>query len=257
MQSHEEKPRNKKIQDIPKPGARLRKKSSAIDHMGKKLRHSKADTKETVEEAKRKAQIKRKSRKEIHATAAISRKFHQEVSKHNEDGNAGVDAVNESAQTIEQSVVGIYAKKMRRHTKQTRKQRKSEEATTAKQKQKDRMKKRVSKQAKEVAEETVKTTERLKKGLKEIAKGLVQVVKKVGVFVVAHAKVFLIIGILAVIVVAFGLLLQSCGVMFAGTTNIIVTTHETVDSNIIYLKNEIPVTQTDLVKYDEKCGVAR
>ena len=33
--------------------------------------------------------------------------------------------------------------------------------------------------------------------------------------------------------------------------------HETVNSNIIYLKNEIPVTQTDLVKYDEKCGVAR
>lgn len=33
--------------------------------------------------------------------------------------------------------------------------------------------------------------------------------------------------------------------------------HEAVDSNIIYLKNEISVTQTDLVKYDEKCGVAR
>lgn len=33
--------------------------------------------------------------------------------------------------------------------------------------------------------------------------------------------------------------------------------HETTDSNIIYLQNDIPVTQTDLTKYDEKCGVAR
>lgn len=33
--------------------------------------------------------------------------------------------------------------------------------------------------------------------------------------------------------------------------------HETTDSNIIYLQNDIPVIQTDLTKYDEKCGVAR
>lgn len=33
--------------------------------------------------------------------------------------------------------------------------------------------------------------------------------------------------------------------------------HETAQSNIIYLQNEIPVTQTDLTSYDEKCGVAR
>lgn len=33
--------------------------------------------------------------------------------------------------------------------------------------------------------------------------------------------------------------------------------HETMDSNIIYLQNDIPVTQTDLTKYDEKCGVAK
>lgn len=33
--------------------------------------------------------------------------------------------------------------------------------------------------------------------------------------------------------------------------------HETPDSNVIYLQNDIPVTQTDLSRYDEKCGVAR
>lgn len=33
--------------------------------------------------------------------------------------------------------------------------------------------------------------------------------------------------------------------------------HETAESNIIYLQNEICVTRTDLTKYDEKCGVAR
>lgn len=32
--------------------------------------------------------------------------------------------------------------------------------------------------------------------------------------------------------------------------------HETPESNIIYMRNEILVTQTDLTKYDEKCGVA-
>jgi hypothetical protein len=33
--------------------------------------------------------------------------------------------------------------------------------------------------------------------------------------------------------------------------------HEAEESNVIYLKSEIAVTQTDLRKYDEKCGVAR
>lgn len=32
--------------------------------------------------------------------------------------------------------------------------------------------------------------------------------------------------------------------------------HETPDSNVLYFKHEIPVTATDLTKYDEKCGVA-
>ena len=32
--------------------------------------------------------------------------------------------------------------------------------------------------------------------------------------------------------------------------------HETPESNIVYLSNEIPVTITDLTRYDEKCGVA-
>lgn len=32
--------------------------------------------------------------------------------------------------------------------------------------------------------------------------------------------------------------------------------HETPESNVLYLKNEITVTATDLRKYDEKCGVA-
>jgi transposase len=33
--------------------------------------------------------------------------------------------------------------------------------------------------------------------------------------------------------------------------------HETLESNVIYLKSEIAVTQTALRKYDEKCGVAQ
>ncbi len=32
--------------------------------------------------------------------------------------------------------------------------------------------------------------------------------------------------------------------------------HENPESNIVYLSNEIPITQMDLTKYDEKCGVA-
>ncbi len=32
--------------------------------------------------------------------------------------------------------------------------------------------------------------------------------------------------------------------------------HETPESNVLYFKHEIPVTSTDLSKYDEKCGVA-
>ena len=32
--------------------------------------------------------------------------------------------------------------------------------------------------------------------------------------------------------------------------------HETPESNVLYFKHEIPVIDTDLSKYDEKCGVA-
>ena len=32
--------------------------------------------------------------------------------------------------------------------------------------------------------------------------------------------------------------------------------HENCDSNVVYFSNEIGITKTDLVKYDEKCGVA-
>ena len=32
--------------------------------------------------------------------------------------------------------------------------------------------------------------------------------------------------------------------------------HEEPESNVLYFKNEISVTSTDLAKYDEKCGVA-
>lgn len=33
--------------------------------------------------------------------------------------------------------------------------------------------------------------------------------------------------------------------------------HETPESNLLYFKHEIPVTSTDLSKYDEKCRVAK
>ena len=32
--------------------------------------------------------------------------------------------------------------------------------------------------------------------------------------------------------------------------------HEATESNVVYFKNEVPITTTDLSKYDEKCGVA-
>jgi hypothetical protein len=33
--------------------------------------------------------------------------------------------------------------------------------------------------------------------------------------------------------------------------------HEIPEPNVLYLKNDIPVTATDLRKYDEKCGVSK
>lgn len=32
--------------------------------------------------------------------------------------------------------------------------------------------------------------------------------------------------------------------------------HETQESNVLYFRHEIPITSTDLSKYDEKCGMA-
>ena len=249
MQPHEKNETAKKTVDTLDPGQKLRKKSTAIDHMGKKLRHEKANTKETAEEMKRNAKRKRISRKEIYETAALSRKLHQEVSKRNTDNNAGVDAANESIEAVEQTVSGIYAKKIRHNIKQVRKQKKAVEVSAASQRQKAKMKKEVGKQAKNVTQETVKAAEYVKRVAIQIAKALVEVVKRIGAFVAANAKVILIITIIAVIVVSLGLLLQSCGMMFQGTTNIVITTSYTAqDRDIIATDNDYKELEAGLAE---------
>ncbi len=245
MQPHEKNESTKKTVNTLDPGQKLRKKSTAIDHMGKKLRHGKADTKDSIEETRRKARIKKFSRKEIYATTVLSRKLHQKVSKKDEDTNAGVDAANETTKTIEQTVSGIYAKKLKSDTRKERKtekqQAKGAESSAGSQKQQAKVKKNAGKQkqAKAVSEETATGIDRLKKAAVEAGKEIVEVGKYIGAFAAANAKVILIIAIVAVIVISLGLLLQSCGMMFQGTTKIVVTTsYIAEDRDIIATDND-------------------
>jgi len=251
MQPHEKENQAKKTVDMFDPRHKLRAKPTAINHMGKKLRHGKADMKDTVEEARRKAKVKKISRKEIYATAALSNRMHRDVSKQNQDQNAGVDATNESSKAVEQTVTGIYTKKLKQEHRQAKKQIGACESSSGSQKQKAKIKKRSSKekQAKTLGEETAKGIDRLKRAVVEAGKYLVEVGKWIGTFVAANAKVILIIAIIGVIIASFGLLLQSCGLMFQGTTNIVIITSYTAqDRDIIATNNDYKDLEQSLSK---------
>ena len=62
--------------------------------MRKKLRTGKADFTETLQEKKKKAQLRKQGRSKSYAEAAALAKARHQMENHNEDENAGVEAVD-------------------------------------------------------------------------------------------------------------------------------------------------------------------
>ena len=73
---------------------KLKNEASRAEYARRKLRIGKADITMTKEEKEELRRLRKQGRKKIYADAAASRCIHSEISSHNEDNNAGVDAVN-------------------------------------------------------------------------------------------------------------------------------------------------------------------
>ena len=79
-------------------GSKLKNDMSRSEAMRKKIRTGKADNRESLQEKKKKAKLRKQGRKKVYAETAVLTKVHSQVAEHNEDNNAGIDSVNSGAQ---------------------------------------------------------------------------------------------------------------------------------------------------------------
>ena len=77
-------------------GSKLKNDLSRNEAMRKKLRTGKVDFTETLQEKKKKAQLRKQGRSKSYAEAAALAKARHQMENHNEDENAGVEAVDMS-----------------------------------------------------------------------------------------------------------------------------------------------------------------
>ena len=75
-------------------GSKLKNDLSRKEAMRKKLRTGKADFTETLQEKKKKAQLRKQGRSKSYAEAAALAKARHQMANYNEDENAGVEAVD-------------------------------------------------------------------------------------------------------------------------------------------------------------------
>lgn len=75
-------------------GSKLKNDLSRNEAMRKKLRTGKADFTETLQEKKKKAQLRKQGRSKSYAEAAALAKARHQMANYNEDENAGVEAVD-------------------------------------------------------------------------------------------------------------------------------------------------------------------
>ena len=101
-------------------GSKLKNDMSRSEAMRKKIRTGKADNRESLQEKKKKAKLRKQGRKKVYAETAVLTRVRSQMAEHNEDNNAGIDSFNSGGQLVE-SVIhkSVYYAKVKSHDKKS------------------------------------------------------------------------------------------------------------------------------------------
>ena len=265
---------------------KLKNEASRAEYARKKLRVGKADITMTKEEKEELKRLRKQGRKKIYADAAASKTIHSQVSSHNEDNNAGVDAVNAGTEVAEDIGYSLttkiaesktekeylsklkenstktengYSKKIHSRTGREEVKRSSKEA------QKNLMRKEIQRhahevQAKESANAVGSIAKRFTDKAEDIAGRLAEMVKE---FAENHPLGILIAVLILIVILVLSGTLSSCSMMAGGSNDLVVGTSYTADEADIVaveadyqeleadLQEQIDNIETDYPDYDE------
>lgn len=262
-------------------GSKLKNDLSRNEAMRKKLRTGKADFTETLQEKKKKAQLRKQGRSKSYAEAAALAKARHQMANYNEDENAGVEAVDMGLGLAEGAVYSRKAqpksKKSNGYGKKLYQKSPFEEVNGAKgtgdaitkegtnQVQKNLMKKEIQRQAynagaKEAAHGfgsfTAKFVDKAEDLAGKLAEGMIETVK-------SHPLLCLLaVGIL-LLVVGLSSCTSTIGLMGGGISGTTLTTTFTAQDDDILavdeaytdleaeIRQEINDIETDYPGYDE------
>ncbi len=250
---------------------KLMNEASRAKYVRGKLRTGKADNSLSKEELKKQKKLQRQGRKKIYADAAASRTIHSQVSSHNEDNNAGVDAVNAGTELAEDLGYGAKVRKLKNKTENGYSEKlhsrtvKQEVKPDSKEMQKNLMRKEIQRhaheaQAKESANAFGSITKRFTDKAEDIAGRLAEMIKE---FAENHPLGILIAVLILIVVLVLSGALSSCSMMAGGSNDMVVGTSYTADEADIVaveddyqeleadLQEQIDNIETDYPDYDE------
>jgi len=231
-------------------GDKLKNETSAADSYRRKLRHGKADNRMTAEEAKKLKKQRKQGRKKAYAEVAATQKVRNQISKSNEDDNAGVDAIAYGMEATEVVTTKVrdahYSRKMHKRREADKQKNPSKYGDpkgakaegsneTSRQLQKSRMKKEIQRHAQQKqAKETANGANKISKKFTDKAEDMIgRLAEWVTEFLEEHPGLLIAILLLLIIVVMLAGMLSSCGAAAGGVQNVTIATSFTADDDVI------------------------
>lgn len=231
-------------------GDKLKNETSAADSYRKKLRHGKADNRMTAEEAKKLKRQRKQGRKKAYAEVAATQKVRNQISKSNEDDNAGVDAIAYGMEATEVVTTKVkddhYSRKMHKRREEDKQKNPSKYGDpkgakaegsneTSRQLQKSRMKKEIQRHAQQKqAKEAANGANKVSKKFTDKAEDMIgRIAEWLTEFLEEHPGLLLAILLLLIIIVLMAGLLSSCGAIVGGVQNVTIATSFTAEDDVI------------------------
>lgn len=245
-------------------GDKLKNETSAADSYRKKLRHGKADNHMTAEEAKKLKKQRKQGRKKAYVEVAATQKVRNQISKSNEDDNAGVDAIAYGMEATEVVTTKVkdthYSRKMHKRREEDKQKNPSKYGDpkgakaegsneTSRQLQKSRMKKEIQRHAQQKqAKETANGANKVSKKFTDKAEDMIgRLAEWVTEFLEEHPGLLLGLLLILIIVVLMAGVLSSCGAIAGGVQNVTIATSFTADDNVIRaVEADYVALETDL-----------
>lgn len=231
-------------------GDKLKNETSAADSYRKKLRHGKADNRMTAEEAKKLKKQRKQGRKKAYAEVAATQKVRNQITKSNEDDNAGVDAIAYGIEATEVVTTKVkdayYSRKMHKRREEDKRKNPSKYGDpkgakaegsneTSRQLQKSRMKKEIQRHAQQKqAKETANGANKISKKFTDKAEDMIgRLAEWFTEFLEEHPGLLLGLLLILIIVVLLAGMLSSCGAIAGGVQNVTIATSFTAEDDVI------------------------